>query len=231
MLHSEQIDKIAGALAKAQSAFINPPRNRTVTVKTQSSGSYEFSYATFDAIIECVRKPLAENELSYTQTVEIADDGKPRVVTTLMHSSGQWIGSTLPLMVDRPGNQAFGSALTYGKRYALTALLGIAADEDDDANSADGNGIERKTDRTPPQVKTAAPAVVPPKPPMTAKQWADGAIKTVKAMTTAQGVADWQFNNSADLERLAAKAQPEYVRVFDTINERLAALRPQQAAE
>lgn len=232
MLHSEQIDKIAAALAKAQAAFINPPRNRTVKVKTQNSGSYDFSYATFDAIVDAVRKPLAENELSYTQTVEF-DNDKPRVVTTLMHSSGQWIGSTLPLMVDRPGNQAFGSALTYSKRYALTALLGVAADEDDDANGADGNNIEDKHDRAKPsaapQVKTAAPAAIPAKPQRTARQWTDDAIKTLKAMKTAQEVAGWQSANTADLDALADKAPAEHARLFDTLNERLDALRPQAA--
>lgn len=229
MQHSEQIDKIAGALAKAQAAFTNPPRNREVMVRSDK-GSYTFAYATFDAILDVVRKPLTENEMSYTQTVEFSEDGKPRVVTTLMHSSGQWIGSTLPLMADRPGNQAFGSALTYAKRYALTALLGVAADEDDDANGADGNGIERKTDRAPAgQVKTAAPAAVPPKPVQTAKQWADNSIAAVKKMATANAIAEWREANKDDLEKLATKAPAEHTRLNDIINERLDALRPQAA--
>lgn len=231
MLHSAKIDKIAGALAKAQAAFTNPPRNREVMVRSDK-GSYTFAYATFDAILDTVRKPLTDNDLSYTQTVEFDDTGKPRVVTTLMHSSGQWIGSTLPLMTDRPGNQAFGSALTYAKRYALTALLGVAADEDDDANGADGNGIESKADRAPakPQtVKTAAPAAVPPAPQRTARQWTDDAIKAVKAMRTVDEIGGWQAANKTDLDKLEAKAAAEYTRLIDTINERLDALRPQAA--
>lgn len=229
MQHSEAINELAGALAKAQAVFTNPARNREVMVRSDK-GSYTFAYATFDAILDVVRKPLTDNNLSYTQTVEFGDDGKPRVVTTLMHSSGQWIGSTLPLMVDRPGNQAFGSALTYAKRYALTALLGVAADEDDDANGADGNGIERKTDRTPaPQVKTATPAAIPPKPQMTAKQWADSAIKTVKGLASVAAVNEWRNANAADLDRLGEKAPADHTRLMDALNERLDALRPQAA--
>lgn len=229
MQHSEQIDKIAGALAKAQAMFINPPRNKTVTVRTQGSGTYEFSYATFDAILDAVRKPLAENELSIVQAVDASGD-KPRVVTTLLHSSGQWISSSLPLLLDRPGNQAFGSALTYQKRYGLTALLAIAADEDDDANGADGNSIERRTERqpTPPQVKTAPPPNVPAPPVTAAARWTDEAIRALKAMTTGQQVAEWQSGNRSRLDRLSKTADADYTRLMDIINERLDAFRPRQ---
>lgn len=233
MLHSAEIDKIAGALAKAQAAFTNPPRNREVTVRSDK-GTYTFAYATFDAILDSVRKPLTENGISYAQTVEFDDAGKPRVVTTLMHESGQWLASRLPIVFDgeKRNNQAFGSALTYAKRYGLTAILGVAADEDDDANGADGNGIERKTDRAPakqPTVKTAAPAAVPPAPQRTARQWADDAIKTVKAMRTPEEIGGWQAANKADLDKLEGKASAEYTRLIDAINERLDALRPQAA--
>lgn len=232
MQHSEQIDKLAGALAKAQAAFTNPPRNREVQVRSDK-GSYSFAYATFDAILDVVRKPLTENELSYTQTVEFTEDGKPRVVTTLMHSSGQWIGSTLPLMLDRPGNQAFGSALTYAKRYALTALLGVAADEDDDANGADGNGIERKSDRSP-QVKTAAPASIPAPPKPAAKtgtpsQWTDAAIALVKAAKSPEEIGKWQSDNARAIDKLDREASADHTRLMDAINTRLDQFRPQAA--
>lgn len=159
----EGINEIAGALAKAQSAITSPPRNREVTVKTKTGGSYKFKYATLDAIIDHVRGPLTANGIWFTQTLANGD-GKYRLVTTLMHSSGQTIVSETPLLVDSADNQAFGSALTYMKRYALAALLGVAADEDDDANSADGNTVTESKDRTAATIKRgdkAAPAVSP----------------------------------------------------------------------
>jgi hypothetical protein len=147
MLQSEQIDKLATALAKAQGAMVNPERNRTVKVTTRGGSSYEFKYATLDAILGTIRKPLADNGLSFTQTLANGEGGKFRLVTSLLHESGQWVRSEQPILVQEQGNQAFGSALTYARRYAVTAMLGIAADEDDDANGADGNRIDDKKDR------------------------------------------------------------------------------------
>lgn len=138
-------DQIATALCKAQQAITNPPRNREVAVKTKTGGTYKFRYATLDAIIDHVRQPLTENGLWFTQTLANGD-GKYKLVTTLLHASGQTLSSETPLLVQGAGNQEFGSALTYMRRYALTAMLGIAADEDDDGNHSDGNTVTSQKD-------------------------------------------------------------------------------------
>lgn len=145
-MSSQQIDKIFEALSKAQNEIKNPEKNKTVKVKTKTGGSYDFKYATLDAIIDCVRGPLTKNGMWFTQTLANGN-GKYKLVTTLGHSSGQWICSETPILSTSADNQAFGSALTYMKRYALSALLGVAADEDDDANYADGNTVEKETYR------------------------------------------------------------------------------------
>jgi hypothetical protein len=146
-----ELDKLGEALAKAQIAMTNPPRNREVEVtgETQSGTKYKykFKYATLDAIIDHVRKPLTDNGIWFVQTIEGGDSGGSKLVTTLLHSSGQSIRSETPLLAEKKGNQGFGSALTYMRRYALTAMLGIAADEDDDANAADGNTITSSQER------------------------------------------------------------------------------------
>lgn len=140
---SQKIDKLVGALAKAQGAIVAPERNRTVTVVPKSGGkSYSFKYATLSAIIDAIRKPLSDNELGYTQILSHdATGGFYKLTTLLMHSSGQYIGSEVPIIAEGGTNQQFGSALTYMKRYQLSALVGIAADEDDDGNEADGNEV------------------------------------------------------------------------------------------
>jgi len=156
-MQSEQIDKLAAALAEAQKEITSPPRNREVEVFSKRTNSkYKFRYATLDAIIEHVRPALTKNGLWFVQTLANGD-GKYRLVTTLTHASGQWVSGETPILAESADNQAFGSALTYMKRYALSALLGIAADEDDDANEADGNTVESSRDRSPPpkQTKTA----------------------------------------------------------------------------
>jgi len=148
-----ETDKIAAALAKAAGGIRNPAKNREVVVKTQGGQSYKFKYATFDAIIDVIRQPLSENGLWFVQTL----DGN-QMVTTLYHSSGQTLASRIPFVTGGNKPQEMGGALTYSKRYGLCALLGIAADEDDDANSASGNTIAEQKDTS------RAPRIVTPPP-------------------------------------------------------------------
>lgn len=94
-------------------------------------------YADLAAIIEAVRKPLTNNGLSFVQLTEGSDTGVT-VTTRLLHVSGESVSSSLWLPVAQKTPQAYGSALTYAKRYSLSALVGIAADVDDDGNAASG---------------------------------------------------------------------------------------------
>src|SRR5882724_2603180 len=143
---SENIDALVDALSKAQAKITAPDRNRSVHVDMKGGGTYDFSYATLSHIIEKIRGPLTENGLWFTQIMK-DDQGTYILDTRLMHASGQWIACQMPLIWDgNGGNQQFGSALTFMRRYTLTSLLGIAAEEDDDANAADGNQM---TDRKP----------------------------------------------------------------------------------
>lgn len=161
MTTSPTIGAIAAALAKAQSAFRNPARNREVQVRMKAGGTYTFRYATLDAILEQVRPILGANDLCIVQTT--AEDAKgPVVTTTLLHASGEWLSSDTPAFVTDGGAQAYGSAISYARRYAVVAMLALAADEDDDGNAAAGNAAtarDRKP-RTP-----AAPVAVEPLTP------------------------------------------------------------------
>lgn len=124
---------LAAALAKAQGSFAPVKRDKTVTVKTKTGGSYSFSYAPLDTILEAVRQPLADNGLVVVQLLDDDD-----LVTSLLHESGAVLSGrvSLPRTDDIQG---FGSAITYLRRYAIQALLGIAAEDDDDGNRAAGN--------------------------------------------------------------------------------------------
>jgi len=124
---SAAINELATALAKAQGAFSNPEKDR----RNPHFGS---CYATLGAVIEATRKALAENGPSLTQTV----GGRPPCLRSrLLHSSGQWLASEVPLFTAGKGSQVFGSELTYMRRYAVCALLNIApAEGDDDGNAA-----------------------------------------------------------------------------------------------
>ncbi len=132
-IQSPSLGPLAIALTKAQMAFPTVTRSKTVRVATKTGGSYTFSYAPLDTILDAVRKPLADNGLAIAQLID-----RDSLVTMLMHSSGASIEgrAQLPPFTDVQG---YGSAVTYLRRYAIQALLGIAAEEDDDGNHATGN--------------------------------------------------------------------------------------------
>lgn len=134
---------ISAALAAAQGEFGAVTRDKTVTVTMKSGGKYTFSYAPLESILHAVKPALSKNGLSLTQAM-IVIEGKDFVETTLRHSSGQTISNRIPLFVKDDGPQAYGSALTYARRYGVTLLLCISADDDDDGNAAEGNSAEAK---------------------------------------------------------------------------------------
>jgi hypothetical protein len=130
-MRSEQTDALSAALAKAQASMRAATFNRI-------NPHFKNKYADLASVLDAVRKPLADNGLSITQTTEIRQ-GAFVLVTTLWHSSGQWLSSEYPLPIAAKP-QDLGSALTYARRYSLSAIACIAADEDDDAEGARKNG-------------------------------------------------------------------------------------------
>lgn len=137
MKKSNSIAEIAKALAKFQAAVENPKYDR-------KNPQYGSQYATLGNVINTIRKPLAENGLSFLQESFVTEDGLHVGVTTLlMHESGEFIEFTplvLPAFKMAKGGgktydaQAAGIGITYGRRYSLTSALGISSEEDDDAN-------------------------------------------------------------------------------------------------
>jgi len=127
MKQSESVQNLAAALVKAQSAM---------RVLPKSAKGYGYSYTPLDVIVDAIRQPLAENGLSFIQMPTIADG--VGLTTRLLHESGEWIEETavLPLPTVGKSNeaQAYGAGLTYLRRYAISAMLGLATDEDVDAS-------------------------------------------------------------------------------------------------
>lgn len=122
-MQSQTIGKLAEALSKAQAEMgsakkdsVNPFFNR--------------KYADLASVIEAIKEPLSKNGLSYTQPL-IEENEKIYVVTKLLHISGEWIESRLRLFMSKTDMQALGGAITYGRRYALSAIVGLTQDDDD----------------------------------------------------------------------------------------------------
>lgn len=134
MQRSDQINELAGALAKAQALIKQPAKTRTATIKSDK-GSYGYKYADLPDIIDAYRQPFSDNGLSIVQSAS-TEERRVAVTTVLLHSSGQWIQDTLFMNVADSRPQAVGSAITYGRRYAISAMVGVAPDEDDDGQTA-----------------------------------------------------------------------------------------------
>lgn len=125
---SENLADLAAALCAVQGE-LKP------AIKQADNPFFKSKYVDLPGVWEAIRPLLAKNGLSVVQTFTASADG-PTIVTTLMHKSGQWVSSELFLKPAKSDPQGVGSAITYGRRYALAAMVGVVADEDDDGNAA-----------------------------------------------------------------------------------------------
>lgn len=133
---SENIEKIAEALSKAQGEINNVKKDETAdVVMKDNKGKFQYSYATLASCWEACRKPLSDNGLAVVQTL-VPNPNIVRVVTILTHTSGQWFKSIIELKPTKPDAQGFGSAMTYARRYGLSAMVGLSPDDDDDGAAA-----------------------------------------------------------------------------------------------
>lgn len=126
-LHSTETAEIAKALAKVQSVLEGAS-------KTSANPHFKSKFADLRSIWDALRDILPENGLSVTQVMTPIGE-KDYMVTMLMHSSGQWIKSILPLMIEKMTSQGVGSSISYARRYSLAAIVGVYQ-EDDDGNAA-----------------------------------------------------------------------------------------------
>lgn len=129
-MRSESIAKLAEALSKAQGEIKGAAKDTDNTF-------FKSRYADLASVWDACRASLSAHGLSVIQTTEDGADGVT-VVTTLAHSSGEWVDGRLTLKPVKGDPQGVGSAITYARRYALAAIVGVAP-EDDDGNAASGH--------------------------------------------------------------------------------------------
>ena len=127
-MRSPEINEIMTALSKAQGQMEGADKN-------SENPHFRSRYADLKSVWESCRIPLSSNGLAVTQTIRSTGSGL-ELVTILGHSSGQWISSSIPLPNALDKIQAFGSALTYARRYGLSSIVGVYPDEDDDGEAA-----------------------------------------------------------------------------------------------
>ena len=140
---SETLGKLAGALAKAQGAMTNAQRD-------SANPHFKSRFASLASVRDACGPHLSENEIAYVQTVRAF--GRIAMITTgFYHSSGEFMEETLTLSASDDRPQTVGSAITYGRRYALAAMAGIAPYDDDgeEASRTLPQGIRNDTANTP----------------------------------------------------------------------------------
>lgn len=129
---SPSLGALATALAKAQGELTNPEKALTASLPAGlDGGARSFRYASLASGLDIVRKCLGRHAIATLQTTAV-DDGHIHLTTVLAHASGEWIASDLPVapVTIAAASHRLGAALTYARRYALFALVGIAGEDD-----------------------------------------------------------------------------------------------------
>src|SRR5687767_7298711 len=116
-MSSIEQNELFTAVAKMQGELDNATKN-------SKNPHFKSDYANLDAIIKTAKEPLSKNGLSVIQTMFLME-GKLVLVTTLAHSSGQFIRSITPITNEKNNAQGMGSGITYARRYAYAAIIGL----------------------------------------------------------------------------------------------------------
>src|ERR1700710_1287175 len=134
---SESVAAIATALAKAQIELSNPEKAMVGTIyNNRSESPQSFRYASLSSGLDIIRKTLGGQQIAGIQTTDIdRANGTVNLTTILLHTSGEWISSDWPVcrLSETTAPRRMGAALTYARRYALFAMVGIAGEDDLDA--------------------------------------------------------------------------------------------------
>jgi hypothetical protein len=182
MHKSDSIDKLAAAIAEMQATGL-------VVIKDKVNPFFKSQYADLASVWDAIRVPMAENGLAVVQGHEVGADGTIVLNTVLLHTSGQFIEYSVPLVLSKADPQGVAAATTYMRRSALSAIVGLVADDDDDGNSVSHQPQQQQQQQqrppTPPPAarpasqqqqpsggapRQPAPLVLPPTPPQANEQ-------------------------------------------------------------
>ena len=132
---SDTIGKLAGALAKAQSQM-------TMVEGKSTNPFFNSKYASLAAVLEVAMPALNANEVALVQGNRWDSSNNGFYITSmLMHSSGEWIKSEIRMPLAKKDAHGVGAATTYGRRYLLSSMVGVAQADDD------GNGAIQRAPR------------------------------------------------------------------------------------
>lgn len=191
---TEECKELFEAIAAAQGEF-------TTVEKNASNPHFKSKFAPLDSIIEMIRPILPKHGLSVTQHCDIPETGAGIIVETVIaHKSGQYISSRLFMPVVKQDPQGYGSSITYGRRYALGAALGIVSDEDVDGNQTENPAQKgRQTAKTDQQSRGTQQGASSPSP----DAMTEGQRKMIFAKLKAKNVSEDSFKAAFKLASVA----------------------------
>ena len=231
---SENIGTIAAALAKAQGELTNPEKSLTATIHSPfpREGDRTFRYASLASGLDIVRKCLGQNEIATVQTTAIDHaSGQINLTTLLAHASGEWISSDWPVcsIGDMAAPHRMGAALTYARRYALFALVGIAGEDDLDAPDAlnapppatlPGQDLNTDLLRKPPNGRVHKPYGQPLLDLAQSQQLRDKLLTEIGGLQDSEQLALWAHRRFAAKNTLVADDARAVEAAYQTILEK-----------
>lgn len=157
MKTSDSIIEIAKALLEVSREMPSIKKKSTASIKT-AKASFSYSYADLPHILEIVKPVLEKNNIVVMQDAPAIDENHINIQTLIIHTvSGEWIKSIVTIPVEDNNKSelhGLGSAVTYGRRYALSAALNIASEEDTDGAASQPKGSRVDFDKIKVALKT-----------------------------------------------------------------------------
>lgn len=193
---SNEIKDLANALSQAQSEMLG-------ALKDSNNPFYKSSYADLESCIEASRPSLTKFNLSVSQTLDTTSEGY-FLVTYLLHSSGQFIKSRLKLYMEKPDMQKLGSAITYARRYAYAAIIGLHQTDDDGESMYDRKPKPKEDD---PEEETPKDRLIKAH---AKNNWSTAEIQDAKTRIIKGG----KYAN-ANFAKLSKEEQNEIISFFD----------------
>lgn len=116
-------------------AFVKLQADIKPAIKDANNTAFRSKYADLGAVWDAVKGPLHDHGFAIIQSPDF-DGSDMWLQTTIMHIGGEKISGRYPIRPTKHDPQGYGSALTYARRYSISAMLGVIADDDDDGNAA-----------------------------------------------------------------------------------------------
>lgn len=199
-------------------------------IKDSVNPAFRSKYADLGAVWDAVKEPLTENGFSIIQSPNF-DEHDMWLETTILHISGEKMTGRYPLRPTKNDPQGFGSALTYSRRYSISAMLGVVADIDDDGNAA--SAPASKPSAAAPTQREVIHAPMQEDPDITegVKNWCDKEKGKIAMCARLPDLLMWKDEREAELHRLFKKAPKAHRDLMDYFQMTQAMFDKKEAAE